>query len=58
MSENGRLILAALDKEALDFDTLAAETGIQESRLRTELTLLEIRKLIMKLPGQRYRLIL
>ena len=58
VSENGRLILAALDKEALDFDTLAAETGIQESRLRTELTLLEIRKLIMKLPGQRYRLIL
>ena len=58
VSKNGKMILAALNKDALDFDTLAAETGIQENRLRTELTLLEIRKLIMKLPGQRYRLVL
>lgn len=58
VSENGRSIIKCLEREPMDFESLAAATGIQESRLRAELTLLEIRKLVEKLPGQRYILVL
>ena len=58
VSENGRKIVAALTDEGLDFDSIASKTGIDGNILRSELTILEIRKIIMKLPGQRYRPIL
>lgn len=58
VSETGKKIIDALGKEPIGFEVLAAKTGIQENKLRSELTLLEIRKLIAKVPGQKYILVL
>ncbi len=58
LSETGRVIIESLSYEPTDFETLADKVGIPESRLRAEISLLEIRKLVTKLPGQRYILAL
>ncbi len=56
IGETGRIIIEALG-EPMSFDELAAKTGMNETRLRSELTVLEIRKIVAKLPGQRYVLV-
>lgn len=58
VGDTGRVIIKALNNEPLSFEELALKTGINETRLRSELTVLEIRKFIAKLPGQRYILVL
>ncbi len=58
LSEAGKSIIKSLSYEPTDFETLAAKTGIPESSLRAEITLLEIRKLVTKVPGQRYILVI
>ncbi|GFI62255.1 DNA processing protein DprA [Clostridiales bacterium] len=54
IDKEGIKIIEALNDGEADFDTLAAKTGIQASKLRTELTMLEIRKIVSKRPGQKY----
>ncbi len=58
VSDEGKIIIEQLGYEPMDFETLALKTGMQESKLRSELTLLEIKRLVTKLPGQRYILVL
>ena len=58
IDEEGRKIIKSLSEGEKDFETLWEETGIDKSKIMTELTILEIRKLIQKMPGQRYRLVL
>ena len=57
IDEEGRKIIKSLSEGEKDFETLWEETGIDKSKIMTELTILEIRKLIQKMPGQRYRLV-
>ena len=57
VGDTGRIIINMLKDEPLSFEELASRTGINETRLRSELTVLEIRKLISKLPGQRYMIV-
>ena len=57
IGETGRAVIEALKEGAKGFDELAAATGINEIRLRSELTVLEIRKIITKLPGQKYMIL-
>ena len=57
IGETGRKIINALGRGEMDFETLADETGLDKSIIISELTVLEIRKLIQKIPGQRYRLV-
>lgn len=58
VSEAGKIIIDSLGTEPMNFETLALKTGIKESKLRSELTILEIRKIIRRQPGQRYILII
>lgn len=57
VGDTGRIIINMLKDEPLSFEELSARTGINETRLRSELTVLEIRKLIARMPGQRYILV-
>lgn len=52
IDEEGRKIIKSLSEGEKDFETLWEETGIDKSKIMTELTILEIRKLIQKCPGR------
>lgn len=57
VGETGRKIIDALGTGSKSFEELVSDTGINEIRLRSELTVLEIRKIITRLPGQRYMIL-
>ena len=54
MSPEESAVDMALKKGKDSFEEIAAVTGIDEKRLRSVLTMMEIKNMISRMPGQRY----
>lgn len=58
ISENGRLIIEFMKNEPIDMETLTVKVGLPIGLIQSELTILEVKGIVQRLPGQRYIFVL
>jgi len=58
LSENGKQIIKLMSNEPIDSETLTIKTNLPIGILQSELTILEVKGIVQRLPGQRYILVL
>lgn len=54
ISDNGRLIIRFISNEPIDMEALTIKTEFPIGTLQSELTLLEVKGIVKRLPGQKY----